>query len=273
MGRRKMVWATTALILAGGYAATLGLVRLAYRSVLYPAPSLGLEQAPPGASLRSFTAEDDVPVHALAFAPHEGRRTIVFFHGNGESIADAVPLGTVLSDRGLGFVAVEYRGYGASRGEPYPGPTEQGLYRDAEAVLGGLRAEGLGPDEVVLWGSSLGSGVAVEMVLRGHTRRLVLSTPYTSIPEVARRLLPVFPMRLLMADQFDNLSKAPRVDVPTLVIHGDADSIVPYDMGVTLSQTIPDAKLLTVPGGGHNDLFLRARNELLDAIEELASRP
>jgi pimeloyl-ACP methyl ester carboxylesterase len=267
MAQRKWLrgWVKAALVLVGGYAAVLGLARFGYRWVLYPAPPKGLDVAPPGATLRRYTASDGVPVQALVF-PRPGVRTVVFFHGNGETIAHAAPLGAELAASGLGFVAVEYRGYGGSRGRGYPGPTEEGLYRDAEAVLEGLRAEGVQPADVVLWGSSLGSGVAVEMAVRGHAARLILSSAFTSVPEVAARFAPVLPYRLLLGDRYDNLAKAARIELPTLLVHGDVDQLVPYDMGQTLSQTIPGARLVTVSGAGHNDLFTVAGRALLDTI-------
>ncbi|MBW2527357.1 MAG: alpha/beta fold hydrolase [Deltaproteobacteria bacterium] len=262
-----MLWAKIAVLVAGGYATLLGAIRLAYRAVLYPAPTHGLGTAPAGATLERFEAADGVPVQAVWFAAARGGPTVVFFHGNGESIADSVALGSLLAARGLGFVAVEYRGYGTSRGQGIPGPSEEGLYRDAEAALRGLADRGVEPDRVVLWGSSLGSGVAVEMAARGYGARLILSTPFTSIPDVAARVLPVAPMGRLIDDRYDNLAKAPRIELPTLIVHGDADGIVPYDMGVTLSERFRGAVLHTVSGGGHNDLLLLGGQELLDAIE------
>ncbi|MBI4703703.1 MAG: alpha/beta fold hydrolase [Deltaproteobacteria bacterium] len=253
-----------ALLLIGGYAALVGLGRLLARSVLYPAPRHGLTRPPAGAELRSYRAADGVPVQALVYpAPGSSSRSIVFFHGNGETVADSVFVAAELVERGLGFVAVEYRGYGESRQGK---PTEQGLYVDAEAVLAALASEGTGPDRVVLWGSSLGSGVAVEMAVRGHGCRLVLSSPFTSIPTVARRHFPFLPMRLIVEDEYDSLSKAGRLKLPTLVIHGDHDRVVPYDLGVTLSRAIAGSELVTVPGAGHNDLFLHDGRRLLDRI-------
>jgi pimeloyl-ACP methyl ester carboxylesterase len=202
---RRRVLKTAALVLVGGYVGLVGLGRLGYRAVLYPAPRRGLSEAPPGAELRRFETADGAPVQALIYRPSKSR-TIVFFHGNGETIGDAVGLATELSRRGLGFVAVEYRGYGNS---PTHGPSEAGLYADAEAALRGLASEGIGPEDVTLWGSSLGSGVAVEMATRGLGSRLLLSTPYTSIPAAAQRLMPLLPMKWVVGDRYDNLAKAP----------------------------------------------------------------
>jgi hypothetical protein len=253
-----------AMLLAASYAAVLGVGRLTYRSALYPAPRRGLHEAPAGGELVERTASDGQRVQCARYVAPDARGTIVFFHGNGESIADSVALGQMLRARGVTFVAVEYRGYGTS---PSEHPSEAGLYADAEAALVAEASAAL-----TLWGSSLGSGIAVEMATRGHAARLILQAPYTSIPAVAQRWLPILPMSLLIGDRFDNLAKAPAVRVPTLIIHGDDDAVVPHDMGKTLAKAIAGAELLTIAGAGHNDLFARDRDRIIDAIVAHATR-
>jgi hypothetical protein len=259
----------TALVVGGAYLTLVGLARLGYRVLLYPAPRRALDRPPAGTTLRTFQASDGEPVQALVMPAPKGGRTIVHFHGNGETIADSTWLAGELADRGLGFVAVEYRGYGGS--EASRGPSEDGLYADAEGVLIALANEGVRSEDVVLWGTSLGSGVAVEMAVRGHCARLVLVTPYTSIVAVASRIVPILPARIVVGDRFDSIGKADRVRVPTLVIHGDKDALVPYHMGVSLTRAIEGAELVTIPGGHHNDLFVQARDRILDAIARHAS--
>ena len=171
--------------------------------------------------------------------------------------------------RMLRFVALEYRGYGTS---PSESPNEDGLYADADGLLSSLHEAGIAADQITLWGSSLGTGVAVEMASRGHARTLILQAPYTSIPAVAQRFMPILPMGIIIGDRFDSLSKAPKLQLPTLILHGDADRIVPYDMGVTMSEAIANAELLTVRGAGHNDIFSRDGARLLNAIAKHASR-
>jgi uncharacterized protein len=236
-----------------------------YRSVLFPAPRDAAPAPPPGASLRELRAADGMAVQAVYFPAPPGARTIVHFHGNGESLRQGVPFGVELQKRGLGVLLVEYRGYGSSKGTP----TEEGLYLDAKAALDALMAEGVGPEQVVLSGTSLGTGVAAEMASRGQCERLVLITPYTSIPRLAGRIAPVLPTSWLIRDRFDTLSKVPKIKAKTLVIHGDADEVVPYDMGRDVAVAL-GAQLITVPGGHHNDLFARRGPELFSAIAELA---
>src|SRR5258708_30716220 len=84
---------------------------------------------------------------------------------------------------------------------------------------------------IVLWGMSLGTGVAVEMATRGRGAALVLVAPFTSIPDAAARIAPILPVGLLIGDRFDNLSKAPRLNIPTVVVRGTADDVAPFAIG------------------------------------------
>jgi alpha-beta hydrolase superfamily lysophospholipase len=244
---------------------------LGYRSFLYPAPSDATFTPPPGARLLTLRAEDGAVTMASQLPPPApDARTIVVFHGNGETIENRVPLAEALRARGFGVVLAEYRGYGLARASGRP--DEAGLYRDAAAVLDELDRQGIGRERVALLGISLGTGVAVEMAVRGRAGALVLVSPYTSITAMASRLLPLLPTRWICPDRYDTLSKAPRVDVPTLVIHGDQDEVVPFAMGQQVAATIRGAQLKVVPGGHHNDLFKLDGPALEDAIAA-AARP
>jgi fermentation-respiration switch protein FrsA (DUF1100 family) len=249
----------TALSFAIGAVALYALVcaigRLSYRSILYPAPLTDPVPPPPGARLLELRAADGAPVHAMDFAGSAaGRgRTVVYFHGNGEVIGDNVWMAERLVAEGFGVLLVEYRGYGRSRG---PAPSESGLYADAAAVLDDLAARGFGPDRIVLWGASLGTGVAIEMARRGRGAALVLVAPYTSIPDMGARVTPFLPMRLVMGDHFDNLQKAPALNLPTVVVHGTADEVIPFAMGAGIARSIRGSRFEPVDRGHHMDCFL-----------------
>jgi fermentation-respiration switch protein FrsA (DUF1100 family) len=111
------------------------------------------------------------------------------------------------------------------------------------------------------------------MATRGRGASLVLLTPYTSITEVASRFAFGLPVALLMSERFDSLSKATRVAVSTLILHGTRDAVVPYAMGAKLAKALPHARLITVEGGGHNDLFLGDRWPLFDEITNFVKHP
>ena len=258
------------------YAVLCVAARLGYRMFLYPAPGetgLAAPILPDGARMLEPVASDGVRVHALQLSPPDDRaaaRTAVLFHGNGETIANGIDIALDLRRRGFGAVLVEYRGYGASRGAGRP--SEPGIYRDAVAVLDALSAQGIGADRIVLLGISLGTGVAAEMARRGLGASLVLVSPYTSITAMARRVAPFLPIDWVCPDRFDTLSKAKDIRTPTLVVHGDADEVIPVAMGRAVAGAIPGAALHVVAGGHHNDLFERWQRPVMDAIARHASR-
>ncbi len=250
------------------YAAVCTLAYVGQRKLLFPAPTRGDVPVMDGATMTKVTAPSGRIVHALHVPAPEGAPTLVHFHGNGEELADLVPLAWSFHRAGIGFFAVEYPGYGLSKDQT---PSEAQLYADSEAALWHLH-NGLGvpTEDVVLQGQSLGSGVATEMAKRGHGARLVLISPFTSVPDVAARTLPFLPVRMLIKDQFANLEKAPKIVLPVLVVHGTQDEIIPVDMGEALSKAFPNASLFLAEGAHHNDLFVQDGRRVVDRIAAFA---
>ena len=237
------------------YGGAIGAARLASRALMFQPPPgpVALE----GATLIETATPDGRAVRAFAVgldAPNDAP-VLLHFHGNASRADHMLPLAREVAGLGVGVVLAEYRGYGVSAAE---GPsTESGLYDDAEALVVELGRRGVAPTRLVLWGTSLGSGVACELAARGRGAGLVLETPYTSMADMATRVLPIAPGRWLVRDVFDNLTKAPSIRLPALVVHGDADEVVPFAMGEAVARAIPGAAWRVVPGGHHNDLHER----------------
>lgn len=166
---------------------------------------------------------------------------VVWFHGNGGQLGT---MKWVPSGLGLPVRLVEYPGYGDSPGSP----TEASILATAREALGDRNSW-------VCLGQSLGTGVAIAMAAEGRCARLILVSPYTSMPEVAAEHYWVFPVRWLTLDTWDSRTRARQVTVPTLVVHGDHDEVVPYAMGQEIAGIIPGARLETFRGRGHNNLF------------------
>jgi pimeloyl-ACP methyl ester carboxylesterase len=267
--RSRRMWLPFLTVAVVGYLALCLVARLGYRVLLYPVPH-DLPFVPPdGARLLSLRAADGALVVAAQFPPADAHaRTVVIFHGNGETIGWRVPLAQDLLARGLGVVLAEYRGYGLASGSGPP--DEAGLYRDAAAILDELERQGIGPRQVALMGISLGTGVAAEMAVRGRAASLILVSPYTSITAMASGVVSFLPTGWLCPDHFDTLSKAPRIRVPALVIHGDADEVIPFPMGRQVASSIPGATLRVVSGGHHNDVL--EDGAIVAAIAEHAKR-
>lgn len=247
------------------YAGLVGAVALFYRVVLYPAPKQGVEPLAPKGTLLPLGAESDASF-AYFIAPPEGAPVVVTFHGNGEELADKTWLARDLEKAGLGVLMVEYPGYGLAKAGT---PTEASLYAAGERALARLAELGVARDRVVIMGQSLGSGVAMEMAARGHGVRLVLISPFTSIVDMVSHFVPIVPARLVVGDRYASLEKAPRVAIPTLVVHGDEDTLVPFAMGERLAAALPHARMRRVAGAGHNDVFQRERGVVKEIVDFL----
>ena len=225
---------------------------LLYRRFVYPAPPPRADAILGHGERLEFAASDGVLAHALWFAPPADGRLVVYFHGNGGLAEDEVPLGTELGRRGFGALVVEYRGYGMSAANR---SSEQGLYADAEGALNEAARRGYGADRVALWGTSLGTGVAAEMARRGRGSALVLVSPFTSLTDVASRAAWWLPVSLLLPDKFETLIKARDIHVPTLVVHGSRDEVVPFAMGQAVARGIEAARFVAVPAASHGDIY------------------
>ena len=174
-----------------------------------------------------------------------GAPTVVFFHGNGGDRTDFAELGARLRRRGWGVVLASYPGYSGNPGHP----TEAGLMADGRATLAAVAPQ-VGP--IIVWGHSLGSGVAARMAAEGRAKGLVLESPYTSIVDVAAGAFPYVPVRWLLLDRFDTRSVLDRIHVPVLIIHGDKDDVVPFAMGVDVAGRLgPRATFVPMKGVGH----------------------
>lgn len=248
--RRAVMIALSTLLAA--YAALAGLIFFAQRGMIFPVPPGAREPSLPGGALLRIPTPAGT-VFAFHVPAPPGAPTVVHFHGNGEQLGDSAYLAERFRAQGLGFFSVEYPGYGLARGAE---PSESGLYAAAQAALEYLHgALGTPPERIVLFGQSLGTGVATEMAARGHGARLALVSPYTSIADMGARLLPWLPARLLVRDRFDTASKAPRLTLPVLLVHGIDDEVIPVDMSRQLARIFPRVELRLLEGAHHNDVL------------------
>lgn len=230
--------------------------------ILFPAPSADYPPAIGNTEiLRLTTAKEDALVVWAPPAP--GRSVIVFFHGNGTHVGDEGWLVGELARDGTGVMLVEYPGYGAAPGIA----SEASIYRAAARALDELPKLGIDRAHTVLVGRSLGTAVAAEMAIRGYGSRLLLISPFTSITDIVDGLVPFGLAGVFVSDKFDTQSKARSIKIPTVIAHGDEDSIVPFEMGRELGEQIPGARLEVFEGAGHNDIF---DSRLLGLIAELA---
>lgn len=253
-------WTTViALCLYGGLAA---MIYLAQRSLMYfpdRARMTPAEAGLPEAEEVPLTASDGAQIGAWNVPPRDGKPAVVYFHGNGGSLRFRVPRFRKLIDDGIGLIALEYRGYGGFAGSP----SEQGLIADGEAAYR-FAAAHYPTQQLVLWGESLGSAVAIAVAAEQPVGRVILEAPFTSAVELGAEHYWYLPVRLLMKDQFRSDIRIGKVTAPLIIMHGVHDQTVPYAMGESLFDLANKPKhFVRFLDGGHEDLDA---NGALDAV-------
>jgi len=257
-----------AFVVTGLYLGVAGLLYAYQRDFLY-FPDIRRPVATP-ANIPTFKEVDLVTADGLRLLawyvpPPEGRPVLLYFHGNGGHVGYRWDRLSQFAASGYGVLMPEYRGYGGNEGQP----SEAGFFADAEIAITFLEKEGIPPDRVVVYGASLGTGVATRVASEHQVAALVLEAPYTSITVMAAAQFPYFPVSLMLKDQFDSLSRIARVRAPILIMQGTQDRIVPPALGRELFVAAPEPKeFWSSPDGGHDDLFdFGADEAVLDFLQ------
>ena len=154
-------------------------------------------------------------------------KTIVYFHGNAGNLENRIYKLNHFKDMNVNFLIVSWRGFSGNSGKP----SEQGLYKDGSSTIEWLKNKGLVDKDIVLYGESLGTGIATELAQNNNFAGLILETPFTSMIEAAKNFYPYVPVGLLLKDKYDNQNKIKNIKIPILVMHGEVDQIVPFWMG------------------------------------------
>jgi fermentation-respiration switch protein FrsA (DUF1100 family) len=194
-------------------------------------------------------APDRVRTQAWWMEAPGATATVLGFHGNAGTMGDRLPHLLRLRELGVNVLAAEYRGYGDSEGKP----SEQGFAQDAAAALQAARARS--PLPVVVHGRSLGGAVAIRLASEHAVDGLIVESTFTSLAAMAGRTGIPLASRLVPY-RFDSEQRIARIEAPVLVVHGDRDELIPLAMGERLVQVAPNARLLTVAGGAHNDTWV-----------------
>jgi pimeloyl-ACP methyl ester carboxylesterase len=243
-------WIALAAILV--YAVILLVVYLKQRDLQYFPSHEGLTPEAAGLSnveiVQLATSDGETLVNWYAPA-QAGKPTVLFFHGNGGEISSRSERFAALQAQGFGVFFLSYRGYGASTGSP----SEQGFLTDARTAYEWLNGKGIAPEQIVLIGESLGSGVAVQIAAERKVAALALEAPFTSAADVAGGIYWYLPVSVLMKDQFRSADFIGKVNVPLLIIYGDADTIVPPEQSRRLHEMANEPKEIeALAGAGHD---------------------
>ena len=253
------------VVALAGYLGLLAVMYLTQRALMYFPERL--RTAPdatgfPQAEEVVLDTTDGERVIVWHVPPRGDLPIVLFLHGNGGALRGRVERFRVLVADGTGLVALSYRGYGGSSGTP----SEEGLINDALAAYD-FAASRYAAERIVLWGESLGSGVAVALAAERPVARVVLEAPFSSAVDVAARAYPYVPVRWLMKDQFRSDLRIASVTAPVMILHGDRDNVVPIELGERLYELVRSPKqFVRIRDGGHEDLGVRGAVEAAKAF-------
>ena len=250
------------------YLALAAALTLAQGRIVYPAPP-GPGSEPAGFERVVYRTSDGLDLAAGYRAAAPGHPTILYFHGNGADWQSSVVATDRMVPQGYGVLAAEYRGYRGNPGRP----SEQGLIRDGRAAVAWLAERGVAPSDTVVIGNSIGGGVATRVASEVQPAALILISPFSSLTELAREKAWWLPTGLMLRDRYDNAALLPQVRSPVLILHGDADDLIPLEHARRLARTRTGTELMVVRGAGHDLAWLpEAEHHALAFLERIDRR-
>jgi hypothetical protein len=220
-------------------------------------------QSQAGAHDLWLTARDGIRLNAWWFPETGSHWATLFLHGNAGNVTHRVDHAQAINGAGSAVLVLDYRGYGKSKGRP----SESGLYLDADAAYHALIHLGYRPDQIIIHGESLGTALAVELASRRPCAALILESPLASLSEMAGALVPI--LGPLLVHGFNTKRIVGRVHAPLLIMHGDADEVVPFSQGqAVFAAANPPKYFWRVPGAHHNDLLYLAGQEYIPRLRD-----
>ena len=188
-------------------------------------------------------------------------KTILFFHGNAGKLDNRVYKLNELSKLELNYLIVAYRGFSGNAGKP----TESGLYEDANFAKIWLNKNGVKDKDIIIYGESLGTAVAIDLASRHNFSGIILESPFTSMLDLAQKYYPIFPVKLILKDRYESRKKLNDIKSPVLVMHGKKDKIVPFYMGEQILEALSSPKFSYF--NDNDDHMMEYNEDLLGSIK------
>ncbi len=191
----------------------------------------------------------------------KNKKTLVFFHGNAGNLSNRVYKLNEFNKLDINIFILAWRSFSGNDGEP----TEQNLYNDAKKSIKWLNSKGVSNKNIILYGESLGTGVAVELGLMNNFKGIILESPFTSMENAAKNIYPWLPVKYLLKDKYDSESKIKKIKIPILIIHGKKDRIVPFKMGKKLYELANNPKFFY--STQEDDHMMQFNEQLMKSIK------
>ncbi len=214
----------------------------------------------------TLETEDGVQLHGWYLpGPDDTRHTVLFFHGNAGNISHRLDSLEIFHDLGAAVLIIDYRGYGRSEGSP----SEEGLYRDGRAAWDYLAEQrDVPPGEIIAFGRSLGAAVAAHVATERDVGGVILESAFTSAPDMAAELYPIFPVRQLARIHYPTRKFVQDLQVPLLVVHSPEDEIIPFHHGEAIYEAAREPKQFLRIQGDHNTGFMRSGETYTDGLAD-----
>ena len=193
-------------------------------------------------------------------------KTLIFFHGNAGNLFNRVHKLNVLHELDINILIISWRSFSGNLGKP----TEANLYEDARKSVDWLNNQGVKNKDIILYGESLGTGVAVELAQQNRFNSIILESPYTSMENAAKIYYPYLPVKFLLKDKYDSIKKITKVKIPIFIMHGKKDPIVPFAMGAELFEEANNPKHSFF--SENDDHMMNFNDQLVSKIVNFISR-
>lgn len=213
----------------------------------------------------NFKTTDNEIINGWFIPAKDAKITILYCHGNAGNISHRLHRIEFFHNMGVNFFLFDYRGYGKSSGRP----SEQGLYKDAQAAYDYLASRSdVDKNKIVVCGKSLGGAVAIDLSLKRKPKALILESSFVSTVLQAKQMYPFLPIDILITQKFDTLSRIKKLTVPKIILHGNKDRVIPFNQGEILFKQASEPKVFVSFNGGHNDDVYLTSPEYQQVLEK-----
>jgi fermentation-respiration switch protein FrsA (DUF1100 family) len=189
-------------------------------------------------------------------------KTILYLHGNAGSLENRIHKINHFENININFLLLAWRGFSGNKGKP----TEEGLYKDAKAAIKWLKEKGTKDQNIIIYGESLGTGIATEIAQNKNYAGVILESPFTSMIEAGSSKYPIFPIKILLKDKYESNKKIKNIKSPILIMHGEEDKIVPFSMGKKLYELANEPKYSYFPK--YDDHMMEFNKDLIYSLNK-----
>ena len=209
-----------------------------------------------------ITTEDNINLLAWYHKKdNKNYKTILYLHGNAGSLENRIHKINHFHDMNINFLLLSWRGFNGNKGEP----TEKGLYKDARSAVKWLENLGINEENIIIYGESLGTGIATEIAQNRNFAGIILESPFTSMIAAGKSKYPIFPIKLLLKDKYESDKKIKNIMAPVLIMHGEDDKIVPFWMGEKMFQLANEPKYSYF--SKYDDHMMDFNNDLINSVK------